>query len=836
MIYKKEALRSISFPLGGIGAGCIGLYGNGELADFEIENRPNKNMRNGYTHFAVKATGARGSVVRVLQGDTGEDYMGRPRRGELYAGFGFGPSSESLAGMPHFRNVSFDGRFPTAELTFTDEDFPARVRLLAFSPFIPHREDDSGLPAAFFEITIENTEDEPIEYTAALSLASLAEVSRNTAFLGGGAAGVFLADAARTEEEYGYSDLSILTDAADCAVQEYWYRGTWMDGITSFWKDLSGDGRLGARHYDAPGRRDHATLAVYKTIAPQESAKLRFVLAWNVPNAKNNYSSSPDPRTWKNHYATSFASSRESGMYALSHFSELLADTLAFRDALHESSLPPAMIDAAASNLSVLRSPTVLRLEGGELWGFEGVNETVGSCYGSCQHVYNYAYALPYLFPRLERSLRLVNIDYAMDEHGGTAFRVSLPLGALSTTPHACVDGQMGEVIKCYREWKLSGDASFLQRVAPACFRMLEYAWSEKNPDGWDRDRDGILEGRQHHTLDMELFGPSSWLMGFYLLALDCAAEMADALGEGERAEGYRALYRNGRRFLNGALFNGEYFCQRVDLCDRAVCERYDALSYWNDEAGEIKYQVGEGSVIDQMLGEFHAHLVGRPMLFDKDKKESALSALYRYNHKPSMRGVANMWRNFALNDEAGTIICSYPEGARVPRIPISYCEECMTGFEYALGGLMVAEGHIAEGETIVRAVRDRYDGQKRNPYNEIECGSNYIRSMASFALLPLYAGMTCDLSRGYLGFAPVRPGDGRYLYSVGEGYGTVEYRGDTCTLTVLGGRLSLSRFLAGRAITSLSIDGVGVPYRYEDGCAVFEKSVIEKVLVAGLS
>lgn len=833
MIYQNEALANISFPLGGIGTGCIGLLGNGELSDFEIENRPQKNMRNGYTHFAVRATKGTGSVLRILQGDTNESYMGRSRRGATYAGFGYGPATDSLAGLPHFRNVVFDGRFPTAELTFTDADFPGRVRLLAFNPFIPHREDDSGIPAAFFEITLENTEDGPIEYAIALTVASLADLSQNTAFSACGAQGILLSDAGHKKDEIGYTELCVLSDGEDCAAQEYWYRGGWMDGITSYYKDMSAPGRLSARHYDTPGRRDHATLAVYKTVAPHTAARVRFVLSWSVPNAYNTYAASPDGRSWKNHYATRFAGARESGLYALSHFTALLADTLTFRDALHGSTLPPALIDAASASLSVLRSPTVTRLEGGELWGFEGVNETVGSCYGSCQHVYNYAYALPYLFPRLERTLRRVNIRYAMDEHGGTAFRVSLPLGDPSTTPHACVDGQMGEVIKCYREWKWSGDGDFLREVAPAAFKMLEYAWSEHNPDGWDRDRDGILEGRQHHTLDMELFGPSSWLQGFYLLALDCAAEMADALGECERAADYRALYENGRRYLNGALYNGEYFCQRVDLTDRTVCERYGAESYWNEEAGEIKYQVGEGSLVDQMLAEWHAHLIGRPMLFDSDKKDTALATLYRNNYKPSMRAVANMWRNFALNDEAGTVICSYPEGARVPRIPISYCEECMTGFEYALGGLMLAEGRRAEGEAIVSAVRDRYDGVRRNPWNEIECGSNYVRSMAAFALLPLCAGMQYDARRAYLGFAPIMAGDGRYFFSAAEGYGTVEYNQGTVTLTLLGGRLSLAAFSVGRAIASLTVDGREVDFNDENGCAAFERTAIAKTLVA---
>ena len=182
------------------------------------------------------------------------------------------------------------------------------------------------------------------------------------------------------------------------------------------------------------------------------------------------------------------------------------------------------------------------------------------------------------------------------------------------------------------------------------------------------------------------------------------------------------------------------------------MTDAFNADNYWNDESEEIKYQVAEGCIIDQMLADWHAAIIGEREIFDRDKKGRALESLYKYNFKPSMREVANMWRNFALNDESGTVICSYPDSAKLPAIPISYCEECMTGFEYALAGLMLANGYIDEGCAMVKAVRDRYDGERRNPWNEIECGSNYARSMASFALMPI-----CSASLGVY-FSQVLP------------------------------------------------------------------------------
>ena len=86
--------------------------------------------------------------------------------------------------------------------------------------------------------------------------------------------------------------------------------------------------------------------------------------------------------------------------------------------------------------------------------------------------------------------------------------------------------------------------------------------------------------------------------------------------------------------------------------------------------------------------------------IFDKTKKTKALESLYKYNFNHSMRNVTNSFRNFALNDEAWTIICSYPKNRREPAIPILYNSETMTGFEYALGGLMLSEGFITEGES----------------------------------------------------------------------------------------------------------------------------------------
>ena len=144
MKYLKEKTKEISFPLGGIGTGSLGLSGNGRLIDWEIFNRPAKGSINSFSHIAVKAQNENGVFAKILNGDNYKDFMGAEDD------FGNGMQSTTMAGFPHFENCEFDGEFPVANINFSDEKFPASVKLTAFNPFIPGDDKNSSIPAAFF--------------------------------------------------------------------------------------------------------------------------------------------------------------------------------------------------------------------------------------------------------------------------------------------------------------------------------------------------------------------------------------------------------------------------------------------------------------------------------------------------------------------------------------------------------------------------------------------------------------------------------------------------------------------------------------------------------------
>jgi len=842
-LYKGPKTNEISFPLGGIGTGCIGLAGNGRLIDWEIFNRPNKCSLNGFSHFAIKAE-AGGKVLdaRVLNGDLHPPYTG----GGLahFSGFGFGPYREHMAGMPHFKEVEFRGEFPLANLAFKGAKFPGKVSMTAFNPFIPLNDIDSGIPAAFFEFEVKNATKKTITYTLAGSVANpFPQNILNTAGTAGKARLLHLTTDAHKKSEAGYGDLTLATDASDVSSQQYWFASGWFDSLEVYWREFTAPGKF--RNRTCPrgkaGPRTPGILAAHFRLKPGQSKRVRFVIAWNVPNCENYWDASACtcaeeagiPSTWKNYYATIWKDSKASALYALKNWDRLHAETLLFKEALFASDIPPAAMDAVSSTLSVLKTATVMRLEDGTFYGWEGCQGDAGCCEGSCEHVWNYAQALPFLFPKLERSMREADYKYNQQDDGCMPFRIQLPLGRKTPRGRACGDGLFGGVMKVYRDWKICGDSAWLRSMWPAVKKSIEFAWAPTNEDKWDPDKTGVLHGRQHHTLDVELFGPNAWLTGFYLGALKAAAEMAAHLGEPDTAAEFRAIFGRGKTWADEHLFDGEYYHQVIELEDKSIVDRFGAAGmYWDDEHREIKYQIGEGSEIDQVLAQWHANLYGLGEIFDPKQTKTALESIFKYNFRKPMREQYNPCRIYCVNDEGGLLIAYWPEDRYKPIVPIPYSGETQNGYEYAAAIQMIQAGLVKEGMTSVAAIRERYDGEKRNPWNEFECGNNYARSMAAYSLLNTFAGFQFNMVKGEIGFNPIRPKAGKFrcFWSLESGWGEFEMKPGCAEVRLLGGSLRLNAldlpFAAKKRVKSVKVGGRSVAFAQDGGAIRFPSSV----------
>ena len=805
MIYKNEYTSNISFPLGGIGTGSIGLSGNGSLVDWEIFNRPNRESINSFSGFSIKVEDEKQVLdLRMLNGDIYKDFNGGMHIGNHSWGYGHGPNRGTLAGLKHFEDVEFSGEFPFAKIFYQDKKFPAKINLSAFNPFIPSNDKDSSLPTSIFDFEIENTSNKILTYTIALSVANPFKKSGVTQLVKNDKlTALILNSGHKNKNSKNFGNITISTNCSNAGYQQYWYRGGWFDNLTMFLNDFGTFGKIKNRIYTTPNKTsDISTITATITLSPNTKGKLYFNISWFVPNFFKYWIGTIPTKIpkWKNYYAKLFNSSYDVAKYCFDNKERLANDTTAFKNALFSSTLPSEVIDAIQGNIAILKSSTCLRLENGEFYGFEGVNKTYGSCEGTCMHVWNYAYALPFLFPRLERGIRDYELKYNLEKKGLLHFRTMLPLGNFHQLYVACVDGQMGEVMKMYREWKISGDTKWLQKHWGEIKKCIEFAWSKKNKHRWDIDKNGVIQGRQHNTLDIEIFGANSWLTGFYLGALLAGAKMAKALNDNEKAIEYYNLFKKGQKNIE-KTFNNDlgYYTQEVDINNIDTLKNYGRKNssiykkYWDKENNQLKYQIAEGCIIDQVLADWHADIMGLENIFDIEHRKTALSNIYK-NNFISMRENNNPCRIYACNDEKGVLICSYPKDSNKPKISIPYTEEFMTGFEYALADNLLQCGMEDKMLNIVKSIRDRYDGKKRNPWAEIECGASYSRAMASYSLLLTYSGFKYDLTKYMIGFKPIH--NGKYFWSIDGAWGTVNIDDKLICLKLLYGKIHLKHFI----------------------------------------
>ena len=144
-------------------------------------------------------------------------------------------------------------------------------------------------------------------------------------------------------------------------------------------------------------------------------------------------------------------------------------------------------------------------------------------------------------------------------------------------------------------------------------------------------------------------------------------------------------------------------------------------------------------------------------------------------------------------------LMATYPKGRR-PNRPFPYCNEVMTGFEYAAAAQLLYQEMTEEGLKVIRAVRDRHDG-RRNPFNEPECGHHYARAMAAWASVLAMTGFHYDGVTQEIAFAHVT-NPTTWFWSTGDAWGTVRLspqpQAIAAELTVRGGSLPLRSIKVG--------------------------------------
>ena len=781
--YDADHLERIALPLGGIGTGTVSLGGRGDLRDWEVVNRPAKGFAPRWSFAALWTPSASRALESVLR---------PPYEGAMGA-------VNANHGLPRFRHGEFLAAYPFGQVLLSDPAVPVQVRLEAFNPLVPADPERSGLPVAVLRYVLINPTDQPQPAAVCLSLenfvgrdgsAGESRGGRNVYREADGLRGLFCDSAGVDRDAEQWGSLALVTPSAgEVTSRTAWAQLSWGDTLLDFWDDWSEDGRLAER--DGAGQEaPQASLAVAVEVPPGAELPITFLLCWHFPNRLTWTPTEAGPNRIGNWYTTRHADAWSAAASVAADLPVLERDTLAFVGALAESDLPTVVKDAALSNLTALRSQTTFRTEDGRMYAWEGCGDRSGCCHGTCTHVWNYEPATAHLFGSLARGLREIEFDRCTADNGLMSFRVHLPLSRAQEFGTAAADGQMGCLIKLYREWQLSGDDDWLRRLWPSARRAIEFCWID---GGWDADRDGVMEGCQHNTMDVEYFGPNPQMAAWYLGALRAGEAMARHLGEDAFADTCGRLFVAGRDWVDANLFNGEYYEHQVVPPTGPIAPGLQANMGATD-LSEPELQLGAGCLVDQLVGQYLASLAGLGYLLEPDHVRATLEAIYRHNYKRDLFGQFNHMRSFALNDEAALVMATYPRGRR-PKRPFPYFNEVMTGFEYAAAVHMLIEGQVEHGLECIAAIRARYDGARRSPFDEAECGHHYARAMASWGAVLALTGFHWSAVSGQMTFAaadvPVK-----WFWSTGEAWGTLRQTPDETgidlELQVLGGHLKL--------------------------------------------
>jgi non-lysosomal glucosylceramidase len=776
--FRGRHLAMLAFPLGGVAAGCVSLGGRGQLCDWEICNRPDKGRVPGYAFPSIWVqNGNSKPIARVLEAKLRPPY---------HAASGLSPSS--VSGLSRLDGATFTGEYPLATLEFNDHKLPVGVTLEAFTPIYPLDAGDSGLPVAVLRYRVRNPNKRAAKVSIAFSLDNPVgidprkirssrplDVERLNEFrTGPGLRGLFMTNPNSAAEDPLSGSLAIcVLDESEGAVTYLrgWPREKWWASPLLFWDDFKTDGQLGP---ESAARNWVGSICLQRDIDPGEEASYVFLLAWHFPNRTPAWCGWSAPKGDENtiignYYCQRFDNAWHVAEYTAAHLATLEARMRQFLAAIRETTLPAPVKEAAMSNLSTLVTPVCFRTADGKFRGFEGATDDRGCCFGNCSHVWNYESVTQHLFPALARSQREAGFATAGRMNGVLPIRIQVPEGN-QTTGTTAIDGTMGQIMRAYLDWQLSGDLAWLRGIWPNIRKVMEFAWV---PGGWDGDRDGVSEGVQHNTFDVEFYGPNPMCGIYYLGGLRACEEMARTVGDIRFAETCRGLFTRGRDWIDGNLFNGEFYFQKVQgmPVEKIVPALRSTGGAENPERPD--FQSAGGCLTDQLVGQYVAAVAGLGSLVDPAKIRKTLQSIYRHNYRHSLEEHDSVERIYAVNDEAGLLLCGYGPAAR-PRIPFPYFSEVWTGFEYEIAALMFYYGMVKEGIEIVTNTRLRYDGERRNPWDELECGHHYVRAMAAWSGVLALSGFRYQGARRHVVVAPkIQASNFSSFWSTATGWGT---------------------------------------------------------------
>lgn len=757
---SKNELRYIGMPVGGLHAGTVYVGGDGRLWLWQIYNETYEGAQEGIDPKIVNWND--GTEVRKIRVRDGAAYIEPAianNKRVLDQGFAIkvifnGKTYLKELTEEHWEEVVFKPAYPMATIQYISKDFPVELRLKVYAPFIPLDALNSALPGTVLRIEVKNTKDVSLDVSVLgwmengankLSAKTKTGQRKNVVSNTESSSSIFSSFVPLNEEMKNTPDSGTMTFTLHQG------KGRAAAAVNP-WPVTEADFNVkpvDTAFADAPEKL-LGGIVVSSTLSPGKLFKADYSVCWHFNNANANLKKLVKNAEQGFHYATRFKDAAAVSVYLHDNFDKLTKTTELWTTTWNDATLPHWFLERTFINIDTLATANTYRFADGRFWGWEGV----GACAGTCTHVWQYAQAVARIFPELERDLRHrvdLGIGFKQDT-GAIIFRAE-------NESRPAIDGQAGTVLRFYREHQMSSDDTFLKTNWPNIKKATQFMLDQ------DKNGDGMTDTPMENTLDAVWEGEIAWIVGLCIAGARAGQAMAEEMNDTAFAKTCETYVANGRKNMEKALFNGEYFIHRPD-----------------QTAGRKNLGSYNTCHIDQVYGQSWAFQVGLPRVLDKEKTVAALKSLWKYNFASDVGPYIKTHlggRPYALSGEGGMVMNTNPLNEPKPfgenvGWQLGYFHECMSGFEHQVAAHLMAEGLVAESLILTRSIHDRYHAAKRNPFNEIECSDHYARAMASYGTFINAGGFQYHGPKGYMRFSPAwNAVDFKTPFTAAKGWGT---------------------------------------------------------------
>ena len=683
-------------PLGGLGAGSIGRTHRGDFARWHLDvgrHRFETIPADQFSVYVAKGGGDRSAhVLSTIRPETLPSW-----NWDLPEGAG-----------------TYHGLFPYAWFDYDWPELPVRLTQRQFSPVIPGNYRESSYPVGIFEWQIENPGPDPV--TVGLMFSWLNDIGRdagqdrrgghrNVSLRRDGMAGVLLQGPSDAADASWNGGVAIMA-AEEPGVELTTFDRFLADDGSDVWADFAADGRLGNvldGRPSQPGEGIGAAIAATVELAPGETKRVSFVLAWDMPVVEFGSGT-----RWYKRYTRFFD---RSGANAWAIGAEALACRPEWSTAI-DAWQAPILADPSRPDWykGALFNELYFLVDGGTVWtdgdpfhapqpvenqaagaattdslGHFAVLECYDYPFYNTLDVNFYAsWALLLLWPELDVGVvrdfaATVDLDDAeivtVGSKGDVAPRKrrgAMPhdLGAPNEDPflrpnayhwrdiNIWKDLNSKFVLQVWRDVELVAAPDLARDTWSAVVQAMDYL------GGYDRDGDGLPEhdGQPDQTYDMwSMTGPSAYTGALWLAALRAAIRLGEMVGDAETVSRFRDLHDRGSVSFEGKLWNGRSY-------------RFDG----SDEASS------DSVMADQLAGQWYADATGLGDLVSPERIVTALRTVYESNVLGFGGG------------DMGAVNGTRPDGSIDDSTEQS--AESWTGTTYALAAFMIGRGLTDEG------------------------------------------------------------------------------------------------------------------------------------------